>query len=118
MSEITIYHNPRCSKSRETLKLLQDNGIEPRIVEYLKHPLLPTELLDIADQVGVALRDLLRTKEEAYKAHDFEDVLDSPEELAKKLSEHIKVLERPIVINTESKQGRVGRPPQNVMEIL
>ncbi|TRW49966.1 arsenate reductase (glutaredoxin) [Aliidiomarina halalkaliphila] len=118
MSEYTIYHNPRCSKSRETLKLLQEKGIEPRVVEYLKNPLLPTELLDLADQVGVALKDLLRNKEDEYKAHGFADVLDSPEQLAKKLSEHIKVLERPIVVNNDSKQGRVGRPPENVLEIL
>ncbi|RUO35197.1 arsenate reductase (glutaredoxin) [Aliidiomarina sanyensis] len=118
METFTIYHNPRCSKSRETLKLLQSNGVEPRVVEYLKTPLLPTELLDLADMVGVDLVHLLRKKEDLYQRADFASVEDDRHALAKKLSDNIKVLERPIVVNESTKVARVGRPPENILEIL
>ncbi len=113
---ITIYHNPRCSKSRETLKLLQERGIEPEIREYLKDVPSADELQSVLAALGISARQLLRTKEAEYKDAGLEDQSLSDEAVIKAMTEYPKLIERPIVINGD--QARIGRPPESVLEIL
>ena len=113
---IEIYHNPRCSKSRQTLQLLKDNSIEPKIVEYLKTPPSQEELLDIVQKLGVNIRDIIRKKESEYKENNLDDQTFSDEQIAQIMVDNPKLIERPIVIN--GKKAAIGRPPENVLEIV
>ncbi|MGD9786897.1 MAG: arsenate reductase (glutaredoxin) [Sulfuricellaceae bacterium] len=113
---VQIIHNPRCSKSRETLKLLESQGIRPDVRLYLDHPLSRAELEQVVRQLGIRAKDLLRTKEDLYKelvARHGEP--DDATALAW-MTEHPKLMERPIVV-AEGK-ARIGRPPEKVLEIL
>jgi len=112
----TIYHNPRCSKSRQTLQLLLDNEIEPAVVEYLKTPPSATELEQILTQLGIEPRDLMRKKEVAYKENNLNDPALSRADLIAAMAEHPILIERPIV--TSNGKAAVGRPPENVLEII
>jgi arsenate reductase len=116
MSEITIYHNPRCSKSRETLALLEEQGITPVIVEYLKDIPSAETLRDVLTKLGLTPRQLLRTNEDDYKALNLSDTSLSDDALIEAMCAHPKLIERPIVI--KGKNARIGRPPQQVLEIL
>lgn len=116
MSEITIYHNPRCSKSRETLALLEEQGITPVVVEYLKDTPSADTLRDVLAKLGLTPRQLLRTKEDDYKALNLSDTNLSDDALIDAMCKHPKLIERPIVI--KGKKARIGRPPQQVLEIL
>ncbi len=116
MSQITIYHNPRCSKSRETLQLLRDNGIEPQIREYLKDVPDAAELKDVLAALGIDARALLRTKEKEYRELGLDDPALSDEQVIAGMIECPKLIERPIVIREG--RARIGRPPESVMEIL
>ncbi|HID46821.1 MAG TPA: arsenate reductase (glutaredoxin) [Chromatiaceae bacterium] len=113
---IKIYHNPRCSKSRQTLQLLKDNQVEPDIVEYLKAPPSREELEQVLDMLGLESRGLMRTKEKEYK----ELGLDNPDldrdALISAMLENPKLIERPIVI--KDGKAAIGRPPEKVLEIL
>ena len=111
----TIYHNPRCSKSRQTLQLLQDQGCEVQVVEYLKQGLAEGEVRDLAMVRGCTLHALLRSKEAAYKAHGLSDESSDQDILAALLAEP-GLLERPIVITDQG--AALGRPPENVLTIL
>lgn len=113
---ITIYHNPRCSKSRETLKLLQDKGIEPEVREYLKDVPSSDELKEILGKLGIGPRDLLRKKEAEYKEAGLDDVSLTDDAVIEAMTQYPKLIERPIVINGD--QARIGRPPESVLEIL
>ncbi|MBS99491.1 MAG: arsenate reductase (glutaredoxin) [Oceanospirillaceae bacterium] len=113
---ISIYHNPRCSKSRETLKLLQDKGIEPEIREYLKDVPSADELKAVLKKLGVSARDLLRKKEAEYKEAGLDDESLSDDAVIDAMTRYPKLIERPIVINGD--QARIGRPPESVLEIL
>lgn len=113
---VTIYHNPRCSKSRQTLQLLRDKGIEPNIVEYLSTPPNPAELSDILDRLGLEPRDLMRKKEAEYAEAGLDNPGLSREELIQRMVDYPKVIERPIVL--KDNKAAVGRPPENVLEIL
>lgn len=113
---ITIYHNPRCSKSRQTLELLRDRGIEPEIVEYLNTPPSVTELERIISLLGVTSRGIMRTKEAEYKENGLDTDGLSERELIEAIARHPRLLERPIVINND--RAAVGRPPEKVLEIL
>ncbi|WP_221801286.1 arsenate reductase (glutaredoxin) [Oceanobacter mangrovi] len=116
MSEIRIYHNPRCSKSRETLKLLQDQGIEPTVVEYLKDTPSEQQIAELISLLGLAsARDLMRTKEDEYKQQGLAQVTDEAA-LIKAMAATPKLIERPIVV--KDGQARIGRPPEQVLEIL
>ncbi len=117
MTEPTrIFHNPRCSKSRQTLELLTDRGIEPTIIRYLETPPTEAELDRILTQLGVEPRKLMRTKEKEYK----ELGLDQPElsraQLIAAMVATPKLIERPIVL--ANGKAAVGRPPENVLSIL
>ena len=115
---LKIYHNPRCSKSRKTLEIIQDSGVEPAIVLYLQDTPLAAEILDIADQLGKAVADLLRRGESQFKeADDLPDLADDAA-LAAWLEKHPIVLERPIVVDTASGKAVIGRPPENVEALV
>ena len=115
---LTIYHNPRCSKSRKTLKLIRDRGHEPAIVLYLEATPSAAEILGIAQQLGVSVADLLRRGESAFRdATDLQDLSDDVA-LAGWLEAHPIVIERPIVVDEDSGKAVIGRPPENVIELL
>ncbi len=114
--KVTIYHNPRCSKSRQTLKLLQDNGIEPEIVEYLDTPPSAKQLEKVLKMLGVEPDELMRKNEAVYKELGIKGGGFSRKQLIELMVENPKLIERPIVI----KGGRaaLGRPPESVLNIL
>lgn len=113
---VKIYHNPRCAKSRETLKLLQEKGIQPEIIEYLKHPPTTEELTEILSKLGLQPRQLMRIKEAEYKENGLDDKSLSDAELIEAMIRIPKLIERPIVL-TDGKAA-VGRPPEAVLAIL
>ena len=113
---VTIYHNPRCSKSRLTLQLLKDRGIEPTVIEYLQAPPDAETLKGILDLLGLAPRDFMRVKEEAYAANGLADEsLDDGQLIAAMVANPI-LIDRPVVL--ANGKAAVGRPPENVEEIL
>lgn len=115
---LTIFHNPRCSKSRKTLQLIRDAGVEPKIVLYLKAPPAAREILAIADKLGLGVAELLRRGESEFReAADLPDLDDAPA-LANWLATHPIVMQRPIVIDEENDKAIIGRPPENVLELL
>jgi len=114
--QITIYHNPRCSKSRATLALLQEQGVQADVVEYLKAPPSVAELEDILDMLGLEPRDLIRKKEAEYREAGLDDMGLSREQLVEAMVKHPKLIERPIVISNG--RAAIGRPPEKVLEIL
>lgn len=115
---ITIYHNPRCSKSRKTLEIINAAGIEPQIVLYREDPPGADEILALAGKLGVPVAELLRRGETEYKeATDLPDPGDDSS-LAAWLSEHPAVLQRPIVVDGDSGRAIIGRPPENVTGLL
>ncbi len=113
---VTIYHNPRCGKSRQTLQLIQAQGIEPEIVEYLKNPPSAEELEDILQKLRMEPRELLRKKEADYKANGLEDISLARLALIKAMIIHPILIERPIVI--ANGKAAIGRPPEAVLAIL
>ena len=113
---VTIYHNPRCSKSRATLQLLKEKGIEPTIIEYLKTPPGTEELDTILNKLGMEPRQLMRTKEAEYKDAGLDDDTLDRAALIQAMVDHPKLIERPIVL--ASGKAAIGRPPENVLEIL
>ena len=116
MSAITIYHNPKCSASRNVLALLRERGIEPRIVEYLKTPPSPAELKAIARASGEPLRALLRTKQPEYLEQGLDDPQLSDEQLAEAMVATPVLINRPIVVTPLG--ARLGRPAEAVLDIL
>jgi arsenate reductase len=116
MSQVTIFHNPRCSKSRETLALLTDKGIEPTIVEYLKNVPSKDELKAVISALQISPRDLLRKKEAEYKTSGADDLSLSDEAIIDIMLANPKLIERPIVVT--GNKARIGRPPESVLEIL
>jgi arsenate reductase len=113
---ITIYHNPRCSKSRQTLDLIQSRGIAPTVVEYLKAPPSETMLRSLIQALGIKPRALLRKGESAYKDLGLDDVSLSDDALIKAMLDHPVLIERPIV--TDGDRAIIGRPPESVLSIL
>ena len=113
---VTIYHNPRCSKSRQTLALLEDRGVETEVVEYLKTPPTADELRRILSMLDLSPRDLMRKKEAPYKEAGLDDPELSDEALIAAMVENPILIERPIVIRDD--RATLGRPPENVLEIL
>ena len=116
MSDLTIYHNPRCSKSRQTLDLIRGTGVEPEIVLYLEDVPSSADLNDALRMLGMKPRELLRGGEPEFKEH-FKDVNEiADQEIIERMRRYPKVIERPIVIN----EGKavIGRPPENVLGVL
>ena len=113
---ITIYHNPKCSKSRQTLELLIKQGIKPVINEYLKIPPTAEKIKEILKKLGYAPRDLMRKKEDAYTEHNLDNPSLSRDDLIEFMIKHPVLIERPIVLANE--KAAIGRPPEQVLEIL
>ncbi|CAM4229690.1 arsenate reductase (glutaredoxin) [Vibrio agarivorans] len=112
---VTIYHNPRCSKSRQTLALIEEQGIEPEVIKYLETPPTEAELRTLFEQLKLdTVRDMMRVKEDVYKEQDLKQANDDA--LFAAMARHPKLIERPIVVNKG--QAKLGRPPEQVLEIL
>ncbi|VAW71575.1 Uncharacterized protein YfgD, not an arsenate reductase [hydrothermal vent metagenome] len=113
---IKIYHNPRCSKSRMTLQLLSERKIQPEVVQYLEHPPGRQALEDILNMLELEPRQLMRTHETEYKDNNLADESLSRDQLIDAIIAFPKLMQRPIVINNG--RAAIGRPPENVLEIL
>jgi arsenate reductase len=113
---VTIYHNPRCSKSRQTLHLLKERGIEPDIIEYLKNPPNTEELDDILKKLAFEPRQLMRKQEAEYKANSLDDAGLDRQALIEAMVNYPILIERPIVL--ANGKAALGRPPENVLAIL
>ena len=113
---IKIYHNPRCGKSRQTLQLLQQQGLQIEIIEYLKNPPSAETLNEILGQLGLEPRELMRKKEAAYKENDLANPALDRETLIKSMIKNPILIERPIVVYGE--KAALGRPPEAVLSIL
>lgn len=115
---ITIYHNPRCSKSRKTLEIINAAGIKPKVALYLQDNPGASEILSLADMLGLPVADLVRRGESAFKdAAELPDLNDDTA-LAAWIAAHPIVLQRPIVVDDESGKAVIGRPPENVHTLL
>lgn len=113
---LEIWHNPRCSKSRQTLALVREQGLEPTIIEYLKTPPTVERLQQVLAMLALTPRQLMRSKETDYKAQGIDDDALTDDQLMASMIEFPKLIERPVVINGD--QAAIGRPPEQVLEIL
>lgn len=113
---VTIYHNPRCSKSRQTLQLLQEHGVEPEIVLYLEQPPSAKQLQELLKKLGIGPRQLLRKGEAEYKDNGLDAATLSDTQLIAAMVAHPKLIERPIVV--KGARAVLGRPPENVLALL
>ncbi|CRM76404.1 arsenate reductase (glutaredoxin) [Pseudomonas fluorescens] len=116
MTDLTLYHNPRCSKSRGALELLQDRGLTPTVVRYLETPLNAAQLKALLAKLGLSARQLLRTGEDEYKSLNLADASLSEAQLIAAIAAHPSLMERPILETAD--KAIIGRPPENVLEIL
>lgn len=110
----TLYHNPRCSKSRDTLKLLHEHGIQPQIVEYLKEPLSVAMLQNIQSALGCDFIEMIRTQEALFKDLKLENAAEDALRYA--VVDNPALLQRPILVKDD--RAAIGRPPENVLSIL
>ena len=113
---LRYYHNPRCSKSREGLQLLQDRGAELQVVEYLKTPPSAEELRHILALLSIPARELLRSKEEEYQALGLADTSLDDDALIAAMLAHPRLIERPIAVSDSA--AAIGRPPENLLKLL
>ena len=115
MNKVTVWHNPRCSKSRNALELLEQKGINPKVIKYLETPPSKEEIIEVLAMLDIEPIMLMRTKEEIYKEMGLKDIHDN-ETLINAMVSHPKLIERPIVI----KDGKavIGRPTENIINIL
>ena len=113
---VKIYHNPRCSKSRQTLELLQEKGIDPEVIRYMDDPPDEATLRELIQMLGITPRELMRRHEKVYKDAGLDDPTFTDDELIEAMAQCPSLIERPIVI----KDGKavLGRPPESVLEIL
>ena len=116
MKEFTIYHNPRCSKSRQTLKILRGRDIEPNIVEYLKTPMQKDELKKISISLGLRPKEFTRKNEREFKDRSLANYLENDDKMIEAMIAYPKIIERPIVV-LKSK-AVIGRPPENVLKLI
>jgi len=115
MSKVTIWHNPRCSKSRNAVTLLEEQGIETDVVKYLDTPPSKEELVEMLKMLGLSARALMRTKEAIYKELGLKDVSDE-DALIEAMVANPKLIERPVVI--KDGKAAIGRPIENIVELL
>jgi len=113
---ITLYHNPRCSKSRQTLALLEERELTPEIILYLDTPPSEEVLKALLNKLGMSARELMRKGEAEYKEHQLNNPALSEAELIQALHHYPKLIERPIVVS--GNRAKIGRPPESVLEIL
>lgn len=116
MTDLTLYHNPRCSKSRSALQLLEARGLTPIIVRYLETPPSAAQLSDLLGKLGIGARQLLRSGEDEYRTLNLADPGLSEAQLIEAMVAHPKLIERPILI--VGSKAMIGRPPEKVLEIL
>ncbi|SFL20063.1 arsenate reductase (glutaredoxin) [Pseudomonas sp. NFACC46-3] len=116
MTDLTLYHNPRCSKSRGALELLEARGLTPTVVRYLEIPLDAAHLERLLGKLGITARQLLRTGEDEYKDLNLADESLSQAQLIAAIAAHPKLMERPILEAGE--KAVIGRPPEKILEIL
>jgi len=116
LSNFTIYHNPRCSKSRLTLELLKDKGIDPKVILYLETPPSEKELVIILKKLNMEAKELLRKGEAEFKEQNLSDASKSEEDIIQAMVHFPKLMERPIVIYGD--RAVIGRPPENVLKII
>ena len=116
MSDITIYHNPRCSKSRQTLALLEARNIHPEIVRYLDDVPSKATLRELLRKLGMSAAELLRQSEAAYREMNLSDKSLTEEQLLDAMISEPRLIQRPIVVHGD--QARLGRPPENVLDLL
>ena len=116
MKEFTIYHNPRCSKSRQTLQILRDRGIEPSIVEYLKTPLQKDELKKISTSLGFRPKEFVIKNESDFKERNLVNHLEDDDKMIQAMAAYPKIIERPIVVLKD--KAVIGRPPDNVLKLI
>ena len=114
MNEWIIYHNPRCSKSRQTLELLRHHGIEPKVIEYLKSPPSPETLKDLLKKLNLEAKQIVRTKEPLFA--DLNLDLNNTTAILNALAQNPTLLERPIVVRDT--KAALGRPPENVLQLI
>lgn len=114
--DVIIYHNPRCSKSRQTLKLLEEKGIEPLVIEYLQEPPSAEELQEILIKMGKSPREIMRKNEAVYKEYELADPSLTDDALIAAMVGQPILIERPIVVTDE--HAVIGRPPSAVLDIL
>ena len=114
--EFTIYHNPRCSKSRQALQILRDRGIEPSIVEYLKTPLQKDELKKISTSLGFRPKEFVRKNESDFKERNLVNHLEDDDKMIEAMAAYPKIIERPIVVLKD--KAVIGRPPDNVLKLI
>lgn len=113
---VRIYHNPRCSKSRATLQLLKDRGLDPQVIEYLDTPPDAETIRQLLDKLNFSARDLLRKGEQEYRDLGLADDSLGDEQIIQAMVSHPRLIERPIV---ETERGaKIGRPPESVLEVL
>ena len=112
----TIYHNPRCSKSRQTLELLNERGIDLEVVDYLTAPLSTQALQTLSQKLRVSVVDMMRTKEQVFKELELGDTGVTDDQLLQAISQNPILLERPIVVGGD--RAVIGRPPENVLELI
>jgi len=113
---LVIYHNPSCSKSRETLQILENHDLSPTIVEYLDNPPTRQELKKIIEMLGISARDLLRTTEQIYEDAKLDSRALSEDEIITAICQHPALLQRPIVVS--GNRAVIGRPPTRVLDII
>ena len=116
MTDLTLYHNPRCSKSRGALELLQARGLSPTILLYLETPPDAAQLRELLGKLDIGARQLLRTGEDDYKTLNLADKSLSNDDLIAAMAAHPKLIERPILVAGD--KAAIGRPPENILEIL
>ena len=112
----TIYHNPRCSKSRATLALLEEQGVSPVVVLYLETPPDEDEIVELTEKLGLGIREIMRRGEAVYKELDAGNPDHGDDDLIRLVAHNPILLERPIVVNGD--RAAIGRPPENVLEII
>lgn len=116
MTDLTLYHNPRCSKSRGALELLETRGLQPHVVRYLETPPTASELSSLLVKLGIPARQLLRTGEDDYRVLNLADSSLTEAQLIDAMVAHPKLIERPILIAGD--KAVIGRPPEKVLELL
>ncbi|WP_414154964.1 arsenate reductase (glutaredoxin) [Pseudomonas sp. BNK-43-a] len=116
MTDLTLYHNPRCSKSRGALELLEERGLAPTVVRYLETPPDAATLKALLGKLGIGARQLLRSGEDEYKALDLANPALTDAQLIDAMVQHPKLIERPVLVAGD--KAVIGRPPEKVLEIL
>ena len=116
--KLTIYHNPNCSKSRNTLSLIKEQGIKPRVILYLKNILSAEDILNISKSLNTPVKNIIRKNEQDYLEATDLPVTEKDDELSIWLAKNSKLMQRPIVVNNSNGKAIIGRPPENLFEIL